>query len=331
MVAEFAGARRWLTALVVLLMAVVGPLSALPAYAAGPTPWNATVGYQSSDKAVQANFFFPNNLTIDVGDSISWTLKSGEFHTISFLSGGARPPLIANGTFNPAVLFPVVNSTDTYDGTGYVNSGAMGALPIKTFTLKFTAPGTFEYNCLVHTPMKGWVTVQPAGTAYPHSQTFYDAQAGAAEVAAVGQGYALEALGLAQALSAGVGHVTAGIGRFFSAGSLAIVRFLPQVTFTHVGQTVIWDNRDPEFPHTITFNLPALDGDPFAAFQPSANAVGGSATISSTSDGVNSGVLAAGMQTQFKVTFTAPGTYAYRCVLHDDLGMDGTVVVLPGS
>lgn len=58
---------------------------------------------------------------------------------------------------------------------------------------------------------------------------------------------------------------------------------------------------------------------------------GGTATISSTSDQVNSGVLVAGGPTQFQVRFTSPGTYAYDCELHDQLGMKGTVVVLPGS
>jgi plastocyanin len=32
--------------------------------------------------------------------------------------------------------------------------------------------------------------------------------------------------------------------------------------------------------------------------------------------------------TRARVTFTTPGTYDYYCILHDDLGMVGTVVVL---
>jgi plastocyanin len=27
------------------------------------------------------------------------------------------------------------------------------------------------------------------------------------------------------------------------------------------------------------------------------------------------------------VTFTKPGTFTYRCILHDDLGMTGRVIV----
>jgi plastocyanin len=33
--------------------------------------------------------------------------------------------------------------------------------------------------------------------------------------------------------------------------------------------------------------------------------------------------------TRFRVTFTAPGIYPYICVLHDELGMVGEIVVLP--
>ena len=33
--------------------------------------------------------------------------------------------------------------------------------------------------------------------------------------------------------------------------------------------------------------------------------------------------------TTFAATFTAPGRYHFICALHDDLGMTGTIVVLP--
>jgi plastocyanin len=34
-------------------------------------------------------------------------------------------------------------------------------------------------------------------------------------------------------------------------------------------------------------------------------------------------------KTEFRVTFTKPGTYKYICALHDALGMKGKVIVLP--
>ena len=33
--------------------------------------------------------------------------------------------------------------------------------------------------------------------------------------------------------------------------------------------------------------------------------------------------------TRFRATFTEPGTYSYKCSLHDNLGMVGKVIVLP--
>jgi len=328
---------RWrLVAVVAMLLAAVGPLSALSAEAASPVTWNATVGYSSSDQAIQSNFYFPNNITIDKGDSVTWSLKSGEFHTITFLTGTPPPPFVINGPngpeLNPEALNPAGGSS--YNGTVFTNSGLIAA-PGQSYTLTFNSVGTYNYNCLVHTPMTGSVKVQPAGTPYPHSQAYYNAQATAAEAASIGQGYVLEALGLANALSLGVGHVTAGIGKFFSAGSIGIVRFLPQVDVIHVGQKVVWNNRDPEFPHTITFNLDFPD--PLGSFAPSTTVKegpnGGSATMGSTSQPLNSGVLVAGgpFGTQFTVKFSQPGTYSYHCELHDQLGMTGTVVVLPGS
>ena len=34
-------------------------------------------------------------------------------------------------------------------------------------------------------------------------------------------------------------------------------------------------------------------------------------------------------ETRFRVTFMSPGVYTYICALHDDLGMKGTVEVVP--
>lgn len=322
--------RGWIVAAVVLLPLAIGPLSAAPAEAAGPMNWQATVGYQSRSMAIQANFYYPNNITVDVGDSVTWNLKSGEFHTISFLSG-ANPsnyPLIemtSHGLdFNPKVAGPVGGTT--YSGEGYLNSGLLGLDPQgpMSFKVTFASAGNYEYDCLVHATMKGWIHVQAAGTAYPHTQSYYNAKARVAEAWSIREGYREIALGLAQATW---GNVTAGIGKLFSTGSIAVMRFLPQLDVVHVGQTVTFTNRDPETPHTVTFNLDFPN--PFAAFAPE-NASNGSATMGSPSDKVNSGVLGLIAPTVFHVKFTSPGLYKYHCELHDQLGMTGAVLVLPG-
>src|SRR5581483_468052 len=58
--------------------------------AAAPAHWNAVAGDQGSS-AIQVTQFLPDSLTVDVGDTITWTVNSGEFHTVTFLSGGPRP------------------------------------------------------------------------------------------------------------------------------------------------------------------------------------------------------------------------------------------------
>jgi len=150
-------------------------------------------------------------------------------------------------------------------------------------------------------------------------------------------------------------HVTAGVGEITSTPggvqTSSSVRFVSDKIVVHVGDTVEWGNYDPEEPHTITFG-PDPVGDPFP---PSSNvtvdADGGlRATLNSPSDSVHSGFIEQALPDQpglpvnsnpnnaigapfnatyFRVTFTGPGTYDYHCVLHDNLGMEGQVVVLP--
>jgi plastocyanin len=55
--------------------------------------WHATVGAQSQDKARQALAFLPNEIWIHAGDSIAWTFKADDIHTVTFLTDGqVRPP-----------------------------------------------------------------------------------------------------------------------------------------------------------------------------------------------------------------------------------------------
>ena len=83
--------------------------------------------------------------------------------------------------------------------------------------------------------------------------------------------------------------------------------------------------RDPEAPHTITFNMDFAD--PFQAFFPvgldSGTNLPGHATMISTTQPANSGFLWAApfpdlppgtaVGTKFQVKFTQPGTYNYFC------------------
>jgi plastocyanin len=300
------------------------------ARAGAPLQWLDTAGSQNNNESIQITEFLANDLTIDAGDRVKWTVDSGEFHTVSLLPPNtSAPSLIATSPavcapspppcFNPQAVTP--SGGTTFDNTTFVNSGLL--TQGQSFTVTFSKPGTFIFQCLVHAGMVGTLHVQPAGTPYPHDQRFYDTQATIQKALALGDGARLQAEGRVDALTSPGENVTAGIGD----PQVFVPRFLPGDISVKVGQTVEWTNRDPATPHTVTFGQDPPGGD-FGAFPPIPGPPG-SATISSTSQNVNSGFLGAGLPfgTTFKVTFTAPGDYQYHCVLHDDMGMHGVVHV----
>jgi plastocyanin len=306
-------------------------LSPGAAAAADPVSWQAAVGAATRNEAVQVNAFLPRNLTVDVGDSITWTVASGEFHTVTFLSGAAAPPLITVGPngpeFNPAAVAP--SGGPTYDGTGIANSGLL--FSGQKYSLGFTQAGTYAFLCLVHAGMNGIVHVQGAGSAYPQTQAQYDNQALVSGNRLKAAGRTLEARTLAAARSSGAGQAAVGAGEpLGAAGSLAIMRFLPSNLVVHTGDSVEWTNHDPETPHTITFGQEPAGG-PLGAFLPSGAAVPGHVTLSSPTESANSGFVGASFPfgPSFTATFASPGTYHFFCSLHDDLGMKGTITVLP--
>jgi len=113
------------------------------------------------------------------------------------------------------------------------------------------------------------------------------------------------------------------------------------VIHIHAGETVEWSNVDPSTPHTVTFGQ-----EPQNPIPPSSNVTVDQdgalhAVITSPSDNVHSGFIAPAPQertglpqapispTRFRVTFTHAGVYSYICVLHDNLGMKGKVIVEP--
>ena len=305
--------------------------------------------------------FFPQEITINAGDTIFFDVQA--FHTITFLSGEERPRLIVmeqatdggppRALINPMAGFPV--GGNTYDGTGYINSGTPDP-SAPPFTLTFTAPGTYEYLCLVHPQMIGNVIVQEAAAELPSDQAAYD-QLGGEQIAAMfDEGDALiaeyEAATPQAGAAAGVHEVTAGVGSETGVnGGAEALRFLPHEVAIAVGDTVRWTNRSMHEPHTVTFLGGALPPE-FITVEP---AEGGPPTLVLSSDAIfpaggdsfdGTGLTGSGAFNQelpefsdefertatYELTFTAPGEYRYYCVFHsggpdDEMGMTGTVTV----
>ncbi len=295
---------------------LIAPVGASGVRPHGATLWFVNVGGNRDGNAYNALNFFNDTITIDEGDSVQWTVQ-GEIHTVTFFGRRTTP------------IIPIFKryGGSTYNGEFYDSSGVL--VTGQTYTLKFTKAGTFQYQCLLHGPiMSGTVIVQPAGTPYPHPQSYYDQQ-GKAELnreldAAVGSvdefPYADGGTSLAVGISPGLNTAPM--------SPSTVLRFLDADTVTphsvvtiNRGTTLTWTNLTSNEPHTVTF--PIAGHTPPPGENPFGPPSGGT-----TYDGKhprNSGPMFPGQS--YSLTFTAKGTFTYYCLFHDDFGMIGTVVV----
>jgi plastocyanin len=306
--------------------------------------WRAIAGAQSKDMGKQAIAFLPNELWIHAGDSITWTSASGDIHTVSFLIAGQA---LTDFTVGCPGYSP---SGASFDGSTCVTGPPLVAG--QGFTVKFPVAGNYKLICLVHTHMTGVIHVLAGSAALPHDQSFYDDQAANQQHSLLTdadnekqhQGHEHMNDMLAARVLPRNG-VAAGIGEMASTAagfqSLSIVRFLHGTIEVHVGDTVEWSVLDPAMPHTVTFGVePANPGPPSGNVTFDADG-GRHATITGPGQNVHSGIIGAVPQNQigvpqsppdipvFRVTFKQPGTYNYKCELHDNLGMVGKVIVRP--
>ena len=106
--------------------------------------------------------FYAPNLNVAVGDTVTWKDETFVPHTVTFIPQDNLPDAI-----NPFV--PDVPSTE-YDGSTYVNSGILSAIPefgnVTSFSLTFTKAGTYQYVCLLHADqgMVGQIVVGSAAS-----------------------------------------------------------------------------------------------------------------------------------------------------------------------
>jgi plastocyanin len=77
------------------------------------------------------NFFAPPSITIQVGETVTWSNDGQVPHTVTANSGS-----FDSGNLNPG----------------------------QSFSHEFSSPGNFSYFCAYHASMKGTVTVQESGS-----------------------------------------------------------------------------------------------------------------------------------------------------------------------
>jgi plastocyanin len=306
--------------------------------------WKVAIGADSPDHAVQILDYYPRSITIDAGDSITFTMAAVADHTVTFLSGAKPLPLEepqkdGRVKFPSNVAFP--QGGPAYGGTGLSSSGLLSGLG-KSWTVTFTKPGQYRYQCLLHPAQLGTVIVQAAGAPYPKSQADYDRLAAQARAQALAAGAKLRAATRATASKGARGTVYTApmVGNF--AQRIALYRFGSDTLTIKTGDTVKWVMTDLDEIHTVTFAgsdalpdfivpSPKAQGPPDLYYNPKAVTPAGGSTHRG-SGFYNSGILIPVTPpgpTTYSLTFTKPGTFTYWCVVHIPEGMRGTVVVTP--
>ena len=350
---------RWMFPFTVLIVPQVWAASSAPARPQ-PTPqtWLATVGAASPDQGRQALAFLPNEIWIHAGDNIKWTWVTGEGHTVTFIPDTETRPFFQTiygspdgSSFpNPKDSTAIVSTPGGDPDLGSVipgqppppNAFGKGA----TFTVNFPTPGNYKQVCLFHANMTGVVHVLDLSTPLPHNQDFYNRQAAEQGRALISDdraaGAACDQCALKACVVSGTGEIVATAG---GTQTFSLMRFLPGQIYIHAGDTVEWTNQNPVEAHTVTFGTTPL-GFPgtFAPFNAAPDPVGDGAllaVVTQSTPNASSGIIAAAAQdqigaqqtalgvTRFRVKFPNAGTFPYRCLLHDDIGMTGTVLVFP--
>lgn len=123
--------------------------------------FDVVIGGQSAHGNVSTYNYYPDVVTVDAGDTVTWQEGPG-VHTVLFVPSGMTPPVPGTPS---TTLSPVGGKT--YDGSTLTGSGLL--MPGQTYSLTFTKPGTYVYRCGIHPDMYGVVVVQPAGTPRPES------------------------------------------------------------------------------------------------------------------------------------------------------------------
>lgn len=323
--------------------------------------YTVEVGAEYAPMGIDVEQFFPNKLTIHVGDSVLWRLRTNEIHTVTFLAGEAMPDFVipvqgqaSPVQLNPQAVLPAGPADGQYDGKTFVNSGLMGKAPgqVQTFRLTFTQAGVYKYVCLVHgMMMSGEVDVVSAKTSIA-SPDAVSRQAGS-QMTQLLQNASPSIKQVDDKLPAPVhnadGTTTYHVFMGAMVGSYDLMRFFPNSLHVHPGDTVVWSfGPDNDAPHTVTFlngtaepplvtPLNQTVGLPIFLLNPTVVLPANAGSDLTTKGLYNSGFLVpavpgqpAGPQTfSIKIGQGVSRTIPYVCLLHDSSGMVGELIVTP--
>ena len=352
------------TAVVVLVLATATVAAAQPSTstsgARSATTYNVWVGAESAHRGVDIMAYFPDTLRIHVGDTVRWYQNSNEIHTVTFLGGQPLPEFVAPApslglpptpsplVFNPLATDRTQGRVTLGDQTTWANSGVMGREQgqYRSFTVTFTAEGTYDYVCLVHGKMMS-ATVKVVGdtTRVPTPM----------KVKAIARHQIARQMAKAPAVFKAArraqerptrnadGTWTHTVLLGYDKGQIGLMRFFPSRVRVHAGDTVTWAmGAHSMAPHTITFlngmaepelgtPVPQQNGSVVLYVNPEVLFPAQPAPTLLRAGLYSSGLLqpAPGTTYSLVVGATTPGPLRYLCLLHDTSGMRGRLVVLP--
>jgi plastocyanin len=319
--------------------------------------YTVMVGLERPNKGIGINAYFPESVTIHVGDTVRWIQNSNEIHTVTFPDGILPPPLLqpsdqvtgADPSVSPLVFSPFAVQQNPLSGSefgggigAHANSGIMGREPgqVEEYELIFTTEGTFGYICLVHgSVMSGEVVVVGADEdiASPNqvrAQGRKEMSRSLAQVPSVVRA-AKRQIEPAEVDPDGTRthHVLIG----YADGQIDLMQFFPNKLTVRPGDTVIWEMSSyNDAPHTVTF-LNGAEEPPLAV--PSNGFLYLNPEVvfpQGTDELTRTGVYSSGLL----VPDTPEPTYSlvigemnprllrYICLLHDSSGMKGRLMVV---
>ena len=347
--------KRLLVALLIVAM-MTGFSFAIPsaswnttvAYAASPQNYTVLVGAENASKGIDVMGYFPSVLHVHPGDTVTWKINSNEIHTVTFLGGSvtALPDIFAEPgslVINPLAVEVTPASGSMYSGGVYVNSGIMGTDPGEgtSYSLVFTAQGTYNYECIVHgAEMSGTIVVDPPDASLPTPvQVSRAARQTIAQQMAKGYGlYSKAVQNEKPPVKNSDGTTTYYIQMGYKQGKINLMDFFPNNLTVKPGDTVVWElSANNDAPHTVTF----LNGNPepplIVPVPGTSNVMINPAIAAPYQPGqplTRSGIFSSGLLvpgtpfTSYSITIgNIQGKMPYLCLLHDASGMVGYLFV----